>query len=629
MTKTTWRRCLALVFAPLALILMPAGALGQSGATFTTINASADGGNHCLNGNPAVNCNIYGAKEHVWLNGGPTAAALGDGIYFFAVLAPGGQADPNDGTPKNLSDDHDTYENRTFSVGGGTIAYTGTHTFDSNKIRLADYADTPNPGGVYILAICSLKKGYPVAPRTCKYDAFKVKAANSTPTASDPVVTKDAAGAYDNTYAWDIDKSVDKTLVQQVGGSVTFTYTVSVSHDSGTPGNVTVAGDVTVSNFNIDADGNTLPISGVDVTDELSDGTTCTVAGGNNVTLVTDNTVFSYSCSLSALPSSALDNTVEVSWPAQTLGNGAALAAGSDDFTFEDIEFTGTDVDECADVTDAFDGGLAGSLGNVCVGGDNPTEFEYSRVIQVPANGCLSYDNTATFETNDTLATDSASATVTVCGPAKTGALTIGFWKNTNGNSLIQHYCAPAGKMSLASYLSTLGGANSPFKGAAGMSCTSLVTFVNNMISGASSTNMNLMLRAQMLATALNVYFSDPSRGYTTTAVPKTKPPSWFLPGVPIGAFVMDLTAVCPMVANSLTGAATCQNNTPSTNGFTAGALPSASMTVQAILTHASTSPSPFNGSTSNPVWYAGDRTKQEIAKNVFDQINNQLAFGG
>jgi hypothetical protein len=43
-------------------------------------------------------------------------------------------------------------------------------------IRLFPYSDTTNPGGVYIMAICSLGEGYPVDPRDCKYDAFKVKA---------------------------------------------------------------------------------------------------------------------------------------------------------------------------------------------------------------------------------------------------------------------------------------------------------------------------------------------------------------------------------------------------------------------------------------------------------------------
>lgn len=69
-------------------------------------------------------------------------------------------------------------------------AYTGTHDFDSGAtgsptidglppfIRLFPYADTTNPGGVYIMAICYLGPSgtsYPVVPRDCKYDAFKVQ----------------------------------------------------------------------------------------------------------------------------------------------------------------------------------------------------------------------------------------------------------------------------------------------------------------------------------------------------------------------------------------------------------------------------------------------------------------------
>ena len=47
-------------------------------------------------------------------------------------------------------------------------------------------------------------------------------------------------------------------------------------------------------------------------------------------------------------------------------------------------------------------------------------------------------------------------------------------------------------------------------------------------------------------------------------------------------------------------------------------------MTMQAILNFAATTPSPF----STGVWYAGNRTKQTVLKNLFDQFNNQLAFG-
>jgi hypothetical protein len=127
-----------------------------SGAGFTTVNESVDGTGHCKNGNPNTNCNIYDGKQYVWLNGGPSVAYVGDGTYFFAVLDPGGQADPNDGAAKNLSDDYDAYTNRRFSVSGGTVSYSGSHDFNGNKIRLMPYADTTNPGGVYILAICSL-----------------------------------------------------------------------------------------------------------------------------------------------------------------------------------------------------------------------------------------------------------------------------------------------------------------------------------------------------------------------------------------------------------------------------------------------------------------------------------------
>src|SRR4051812_42554905 len=150
------------------------------------MNTSFDGFGHCKNGSGNVNCNIYNGKQYVWTNGGPDAnKLLPDGYYFFAVLIPSGQQDPNDGTPGNLSDDYDTYQNRKFRVTNGEISsYPGTHLFDKDendnnewKIRLYPYADTTNNGGVYIMATCFIGTtgtSYPVAPRSCKYDAFKV-----------------------------------------------------------------------------------------------------------------------------------------------------------------------------------------------------------------------------------------------------------------------------------------------------------------------------------------------------------------------------------------------------------------------------------------------------------------------
>src|SRR5689334_3213492 len=78
--------------------LAPQGALrtlGVTGAAFTTTNPAADvtpagvtpivtEADLCKNGNPGVNCNIYGSKSYVWLNGGPSVAYVGAGTYFFA-----------------------------------------------------------------------------------------------------------------------------------------------------------------------------------------------------------------------------------------------------------------------------------------------------------------------------------------------------------------------------------------------------------------------------------------------------------------------------------------------------------------------------------------------------------------
>jgi hypothetical protein len=606
----------------LALTMVLAGTVMAntpvSGAAFTTTNTNVDSTGNCKNGNEDVNCNIYAGKEFVWLNGGPNTAYVGDGDYFFAVLDPGGQADPNDGADKSLSDDYDAYTNRTFSVSSGTVNYSGSHDFDSNKIRLMSYTDTTNPGGVYILAICSLADGYPVDASDCKYDAFKVQSGeivHGLPL----TITKDANGAYDNAYTWTITKDVDKTTVKQVGGYATFNYTVKVTHDGGTISGVTVSGTISVFNPNVDDQNNTVPVDIDGVTDQLSDGTVCDVINGGPQTLTKFQTDFAYSCDLAGLPQGELDNTASVSWSEQFLDNGALLDGNSADFTFTNISFAENAIDECVNVSDSY----AGTLGAVCVGDTNPTSFTYSRIIPVAA-GCVSYDNTATFTANDTGTTGSASQTVTVCGPARTGALTIGFWKNTNGNGLIQNYCAPSGKTGLAVYFSGLGGGNGPFKDAAGKSCSQLVTYVNSILSGASATDMNKMLKAQMLGSALDVYFSTPSMGYTTTAVGKTKPPSNFLSGNSLGLFKMDTTAVCPMVDNTTAGTATCKNNLPSTDAVASGAVTTSPMSMQAILDFAATTPAPFNAG----VWYGGNRTKQEILKNIFDQFNNQLAFG-
>lgn len=202
---------LAALAAAVTMILAGGAGAVVAGAGFTTNDPSIDGNAGCLNGpasaTPRVNCNLYGSKSFVWINGGPTGGqnSLTDGTYFFAVLDPGGQKDPNDGTDGNLSDADpttltpggDAYQDREFTVSGGKIATfigSAAHATDATYtdpnglfINLMPYDDTTNPGGVYILAICQLsttQEAAPidgtVTPSACKYDAFKAPLSSCT-----------------------------------------------------------------------------------------------------------------------------------------------------------------------------------------------------------------------------------------------------------------------------------------------------------------------------------------------------------------------------------------------------------------------------------------------------------------
>lgn len=595
-----------------------------TGAAFTTTNPlpspGVDPAGQCKNGNEAVNCNIYSAKTYVWLNGGPVAASLGDGTYFFAVLAPGGQGgnlNPNDGQPKNLSDVSpttntgagDAYTNRTFTISGGAITYAGSHDFANNKIRLMGYDDTPNPGGVYIMAICSLGNGYPVVPSACKYDAFKVQNGSVTP-GSELAIDKDAAGADTRTYKWQIGKQVDRTRVEQVGGTATFHYRVTATRDTGTIGSVGVSGTISVYNFNVDGSNNTVPVAIAGVVDTLSDGTACTVSGGSS-TLSQVETDFTYTCALSALPSSSLNNKATVTWNAQTLTGGVSLDAGSADIVFTGISFTETPVDASVTVTDTFNG-VTTTLGTVPPfdGGSSTTRtFTYSHVINIPSFGCLSYDNTATFTTNTTSTTgNSDKITVTVCGPLQTGALTMGFWQNKNGQGIITSGASLSNVCKSGTWLRQF----HPFSDlSASATCAAVATYVYNVIKAANAggTTMNPMLKAQMLATSLDVYFSDAALGGNRINAPGA-----------LGAVTIDLTKICHMIDGS--GGGSCSGTFENVSSAFGGAT---SMTVLQMLLYQNTS-DPVADAGAN--WYGQVKATQGLAKDAFDAINNQKVFG-
>ena len=598
--RTTLLACLATVALGGASVAasIPAAGAGNAppvtGAAFTTTNTAVDGTGHCQNGNEDVNCNIYDGKQYVWMNGGPSTAYVGDGSYFFAVLAPGGQADPNDGTPKNLSDDYDAYTNRTFSVTGGVVSYGGSHDFANNKIRLVDYADTPNPGGVYILAICSLDKSYPVTPSRCKYDAFKIKEEEPGKALT---VTKDAKGSYDTTYTWNISKNVDKSVVKQVGGNVTFNYTVTGTRNPGVNSNIKVAGTITVFNPNDD------PVSGVDISDELSDGTTCTVTNATDQTVTTGDNTFPYVCSLSALPTGDLSNTVTVDWPEQFLDNGSLLAGASANFTFQKIVFTQNSIDDCATFRDNFNG-TSSTLGTVC----KDTTFTYSHTVPAPPlgyNECMTYPNTASFVTDDTAATGSASQTVKVCGPSKTGARNLSYWKGTAGQGLLTNAPSTGGVCNSTSWLRSY----APFSDlSATASCATVAGYSKGVAKAAIAAGAPdaARLKGQVLSSALDVYYSDKTLGGNLLLTKK-----------PVGGFSMDVSKVCHMTLLS-GGGASCSGSYIDASSVMGGS----SMTVSQLLTSVS-----GNSNAGGTTWYGGDATSQGAARDVFAALNNKAAF--
>jgi hypothetical protein len=406
-----------------------------------------------------------------------------------------------------------------------------------------------------------------------------------------PTAGKTADGGYKKTFVWNISKVSDKTVVKQIGGNATFTYTVSVSHDAGTISDVKVTGTITVTNPNSFA----VAIDGV--ADQLSDTTVCAVTGGGAQSLAPGATTFAYVCTLAGVPQS-IDNTVTVSW-SDDATNG--LVGGSATYKASNISFVENQIDEIVNVTDSY----GGTLGPASVAGVNPKTFTYSRTVTVPQFGCQSYDNTARFTANDSGATGSASRTVTACGPVRTGALTIGFWQNKNGQGIITGQ-AKTGVCASATWLWQY----APFQDlSATATCAGVGTYVTNIIkaANASGSSMNAMLKAQMLATALDTYFSDPALGGNKIGAP-----------APIGGVPIDLTKISKMIDSS-TGTATCSGTYLNTSAAFGGAT---SLTVAQILAYAA-SQSNAGGS----VWYGQVKATQELAKNVFDAINNQVAF--
>jgi hypothetical protein len=334
---------------------------------------------------------------------------------------------------------------------------------------------------------------------------------------------------------------------------------------------------------------------------------------------------FPYSCSYSALPASTTEyNHATVSWAAQTLADSSELAAGSalaDSASF-DWSTPTTTTNDCITVSDTISPGSAGTISSgsapsgtsVCTADltSNQKTFSYAVTVNVP-HDCVTLTNTASFTPTAAVSStgvSSDSITTKVCRtPAVTGALTIGFWQNKNGQGIIS---SPSYSGAACGTLKTYLTGFNPFADYTGTTCAAIAKYVYDAIkaatcSGPASAPCNKMLKAQMLATALNVFFSDPAHGNPIKA-----------PGS-LGGVVIDLKNICTMLDGS-GGTASCSGSYKDASGAFGGA---ASLSVSDILTYAAS-----QATAGGTPWYGTNKTLQVCAKDVFDAINNRVAFG-
>jgi hypothetical protein len=275
--------------------------------------------------------------------------------------------------------------------------------------------------------------------RTVSYDAPGTYYVENTATADgqqatkkvtvkvwDLDVSKDADTSFNRYWTWTIDKTGDQTeLTLSVGQQFLVNYSVTVGATS-TDDDWAVNGTISVMN--------PAPMAAMinSVSDVVSDVGAASVDCGVSFpySLAAGGTL---NCTYSADLPNANSRTNTATATLQNYAYDYQLNATPDGTT----DFSGTagvafgttpadEIDECIDVSDTY----AGFLGTVCYG-DAPKTFTYSRWIG-PYDTCGDYtvENTASFVTNDTSATDSDGWTVTVHVPCVGGCtLTPGYWK--------------------------------------------------------------------------------------------------------------------------------------------------------------------------------------------------------
>ena len=240
--------------------------------------------------------------------------------------------------------------------------------------------------------------------------SFSWLASLAAAAASELSATKDANPSYSRTFEWEIVKSVDQaSQTIPAGGSATFNYTITVTHDEGTDSDWQVSGQITVTNPN------TAVVTGVTVTDAIDDpNAICAVSGGSSTIPTSGAIAFDYVCTYSAAPASpSQTNTATISWPAQTLANSASLSAGS--VTAEAAVLWGDPTAILNGDVDVLDT-LAGRLASVSYTDPSTQTFTYPLTFEDdPVGTCTEHDNRARVRNDATTIASSDTVTVQVC----------------------------------------------------------------------------------------------------------------------------------------------------------------------------------------------------------------------
>jgi hypothetical protein len=405
----------------------------------------------------------------------------------------------------------------------------------------------------------------------------------TAPTAADLSAKVDAGATFTRTYGWSIAKSVDKTLVVHASaGPATFNYAVKASQTGVADSKWLLSGKVHVTN----------PNSGQAITANVSasvaDGGTCTVSGGTGASVPAASTIdLPYTCTYGSAPSqSGQQNvTAQVAWNKTAAGtpDGSTTATGSYAFGAPT-----TTANQAVTVTDTFNSATT-TLGTVTATDSAPfasKTFTYARTITVPANACVTATNTARL----TETGQSDSKTVQGCAGTGTWDGTIGFWQNKNGQGLITGAGPSSGTSPLATWLRQY----APFQDlSATANPAAVASYATSVIKAATGSNMNSMLKAQMLAAALNVYFSDSALGGNKISAPG-----------PLGGLGVDLT--------NLEG--TSENGSAAFGGANM-------LTVANMLAYAA-----GQSNAGGATWYGNVKATQTLAKDAFETINKGIA---